>query len=82
MKKKKLRITVIKEEKGYSATTEIDDYFIGTEAESFEELKEHIVEAVNLAFEDVGIEYKQDDIRGYISDSVLNYNISKEEYGS
>ena len=62
-KEKKLPVTVMKEETGYSATIEIDDNFIGTEAESFEELKENLTEAVNLAFEDDGIEFTHNDLQ-------------------
>jgi hypothetical protein len=62
-KKKKLFVAVMKEETGYSATMDVDDHFIGTEAESFEELKEHLLEAVNLAFEDDGNEYTHTDFQ-------------------
>jgi len=63
MKKKNIPITVLKEDIGYSATAEIADRFIGTVAESFDELKNNILEAVNFAFEDDGIEYSLSEMR-------------------
>ncbi len=63
MKKSKVKITVIKEDKGYSATAIINDDFIATEAETFEELKSSILEAMNFAFEEQGIVYAINDIR-------------------
>ncbi len=61
MKTQKIKITVTKEDTGYSATGTVNNNFIGTEAESFEELKEMVLEAVNLTFED--IVYTIDDIQ-------------------
>ena len=52
MKRPKVKISVIKEDTGYSANTVVSGYFIATEAETFEELKANVLEAVNLAFED------------------------------
>jgi transcriptional regulator with XRE-family HTH domain len=63
MKKKKLPVTVIKEKAGYSATIEIDGHFIGTEAETFEELKDNLLEAVNLSFEEDGLEFSLYDLQ-------------------
>jgi len=63
MKKQAVKIRVIKEDKGYSATAIIDKHFIATESESFEELKTMIIQGLNLAFEDDGIEYMLDDLK-------------------
>ena len=63
MKKPKIKITITKEDTGYSASTVVDDNFIATEAETFEELKTNILEAVNLAFEEKGFVYSIDEIQ-------------------
>lgn len=63
MKKPKIKITVTKEDKGYSASSFVKDNFIATEGETFEELKHNILEAVNLAFEDKGFTYTIDEIQ-------------------
>jgi hypothetical protein len=57
MKKPKITMTVIKEDNGYSASAQIKDTFIGTQAEDMDELKNNIVDAVNLAFADKGVVY-------------------------
>jgi hypothetical protein len=62
MKKQKLNFTILKEEVGYSAFTEVGEYFISTQADSFSELKDNIIEATNLSFEDDGITYTIDEI--------------------
>lgn len=48
---------------GYSANTLVGDSFIATEAETFEELRINILEAVNLAFEDKDFVYALDEIQ-------------------
>jgi len=63
MKKPKIIMKVTKEDKGYSAHANIGDNFIGTQGETFEELKTMIVDAVNLAFEDKKFEYSIDEIK-------------------
>ena len=63
MKRQTVKIRVMKEDKGYSATTRVDNNFIATESESFDELKTMILEALNLAFEDKGIVYVINDLR-------------------
>jgi len=63
MKKTKINITVVKEDKGYSANTTADNNFIATEGNTFDELKANILEAVNLAFEEKGLIYNIDDIK-------------------
>ena len=56
-KKPKVVVNIIKEEKGYGATAKIDDKFIATNGDSFDELKEMVVDAVNLAVEEEGLQY-------------------------
>ena len=61
MKKPKIKIIVTKEDTGYSASTLVNTNFIATEAESFEELKTTILEAVNFSFEEKGFVYTIDE---------------------
>jgi len=63
MKKAKVKITVTKEDTGYSATALIGDNFIATESETFEGLKEMVLEAVNLSFEEKGFVYTLGDVQ-------------------
>ena len=63
MKKPKINMTIIKEDIGYSAHASVRDRFLATDGNTFEELKENIVEAVNLAFEDEGFSYVIDEIK-------------------
>ena len=63
MNKQTVSIRVIKEDKGYSATSKIDKNFIGTEAESFDELIRMILDAINLTLENNHIVFKQDDLK-------------------
>ncbi|HMQ06044.1 MAG TPA: hypothetical protein PKC30_02030 [Saprospiraceae bacterium] len=63
MKKPKIEITVTKEDTGYSANTLVNGNFIATEAETFEDLKANILEAVNLTFEDKSFVYTIDEIK-------------------
>lgn len=60
--RRKIKVTVIKEGAGYSATAAFENSFIATEAEAFEELKTGMLEALNFTFEDVGIEFALEDI--------------------
>jgi hypothetical protein len=62
MKKPKIKMTVIKEDTGYSAYTKVADDFIGTQVDNFDELKTMILDAVNLSFEDKSIVYSIDEI--------------------
>ncbi|MHA2032665.1 MAG: helix-turn-helix domain-containing protein [Candidatus Kariarchaeaceae archaeon] len=62
MKKQSVKIVVMKEENGYSATTRVDNNFIATESESFDELKTMILEALNLASENHGRTYEINDL--------------------
>jgi len=63
MRTRKVKVTVLKEDTGYSAIALIGDDFVGTEAESFEELKTNMIEALNFAYEELKIEYSLNDIR-------------------
>lgn len=63
MKKPKINITVVKEDTGYSANTLVENNFIATEGNTFEELKANILEAVNLAFEEKGFIYNINEIK-------------------
>lgn len=63
MKKKKVIVVVMKEDKGYSATAEIEDIFVATEADSYEEMKASFLEALNFGFEEECIVYTMDDLR-------------------
>ncbi len=63
MKKPKIKITVVKEDTGYSANTLVNGNFIATEAETFEELNTMALEAVNLAFEEKGFVYTIEEIQ-------------------
>lgn len=63
MKKPKIKIIVTKEDTGYSANTLVNSNFIATEAETFEELKTNVLEAVNLTFEDKGLAYTINEIQ-------------------
>ena len=62
MKKPKIVMTVMKEDSGYSATASVKEIHINTEGETLDELKQNIVEAVNLSFEDKGFVYNADEI--------------------
>ena len=55
-------MTIIKEESGYSATASVKEVHINTEGETLEELKENVLEAVNLSFEDKGFAYTANEI--------------------
>jgi hypothetical protein len=63
MKKPKINMTVIKEDAGYSANTLIENDFIATDGNTFDELKINILEAVNLTFEEKGFVYTIDEIK-------------------
>ena len=63
MGKPKINMTILKEDTGYSAYSLVGDLSINTQAEDFEELKENILEAVNLSFEDKGFNYTIDEIQ-------------------
>ena len=56
-------IRVMKEDRGYSATTIVGNDFIATESDEFDELKSMILEALNLAFENKGQVFEIDDLK-------------------
>jgi hypothetical protein len=62
MRKRKVKVVVIKEELGYSATAYIRNSFVATEADSFEELKTKMVEALHFTFEEEGRIYTVNDL--------------------
>ncbi len=62
MKKPVITMNIIKEEIGYSASASIQNKFIGTEGDDFDKLKDNILEAVNLTFQDFGFVYTIDEI--------------------
>jgi hypothetical protein len=62
-KKPSIMMTVIKEDTGYSAFAEVGNNSVHTDGESFEELKNNIIEAVNLTFEEEGYSYTIDEIK-------------------
>lgn len=63
MRKPKIKITITKEDTGYSANALVGENFIATEAETFEKLKANVLEAVNLSFEDKGFVYAIEEIQ-------------------
>ena len=63
MKKPNIKIKVTKEDAGYSASVLIKDNFIATEADTFEELKTNVLDAVNLAFENKGFTHTINEIK-------------------
>ena len=62
MKNRSVKIRVLKEDTGYSATAVIDNDFIASESETIDGLKTMILEAVNLAFQDRGYNYTIDNL--------------------
>ncbi|MFK7899358.1 MAG: hypothetical protein AB8B61_01235 [Cyclobacteriaceae bacterium] len=62
MKKPNIQFTIVKEDTGYSATAQVGDDFIATEGDSFNHLKEMVLEATNLTMEEKGFNYEGKDI--------------------
>jgi hypothetical protein len=62
MKKPRINVIITKEETGYSASTTVGNDFIGTQGDTYEELKSSILEAVNLAVEEKDINYAVEEI--------------------
>ena len=62
MMKPKITMTITKEDLGYSAHALVEDISINTQGDTFEELKEMIIEAVNLSFKDKSFTYTIDEI--------------------
>lgn len=63
MIKPKVKITIVKEDVGYSAHTLVKNKFIATEAETFDILLNDLLEAVNFTFEKEEISYKIEDLK-------------------
>ncbi|MDQ6890777.1 MAG: helix-turn-helix transcriptional regulator, partial [Bacteroidota bacterium] len=63
MKKPKVTMTILKEDIGYSATAKVGEVFIGTQGDTFDELKEMVLDAINLASKDLGFTYTIDEIQ-------------------
>jgi len=62
MRKPKIVMIITKEDLGYSAHALVENISINTQGDTFDELKEMILEAVNLSFEDKGFAYTIDKI--------------------
>jgi transcriptional regulator with XRE-family HTH domain len=62
MKKKKLTMTITKEDVGFSAHVLAQNISINTQGDDLDELKTNILDAVNLAFENERLIYTSDDI--------------------
>ncbi len=58
-----LVFTITKEDQGYSAYCQHGADHIFSDGESFEELKENILEATNLTYEEAGIKFSLADIQ-------------------
>jgi hypothetical protein len=63
MKKPLIIMDVVKEDGGYSAVFSEGDIFIGTQGDDLEELKNNILEAVNLAYLDKGFSFRMEEIQ-------------------
>ncbi len=63
MKKPKIKMIITKENQGYSAAAKVGDNLIATQGETFPELKEMILDVLNLTFEDENINYSLDEIQ-------------------
>ena len=63
MKKPKLHVTILKENVGYSATIVSKNKFIASEADTFDLLLTHLVEAINLTFEENGFFYQLNELK-------------------
>ncbi|PGH39449.1 MAG: transcriptional regulator [Candidatus Nephrothrix sp. EaCA] len=63
MKKPKLKITVAKEDAGYSAYAKFGHICIATQGDTLDELYAMALDAVNLSFEDLGYVYSVEEIQ-------------------
>jgi hypothetical protein len=63
MIKPKVKITIVKEDVGYSAHTLVKNKFMATEAETFDSLLNKLLEAINFTFEKEEISYKIEDLK-------------------
>jgi transcriptional regulator with XRE-family HTH domain len=62
MKKPKIKVIITKEITGYSASAILSGNFIGTEGESYDELKLNILESINFTFKEEGFIYSIEEI--------------------
>jgi predicted RNase H-like HicB family nuclease len=62
MKKPKINMTITKEDIGYSAHSLVNNISINTQGDTFEELKEMVLDALNLSFEEKGFTYGIDEV--------------------
>ena len=60
---KKIKVRVVKEDTGYSATAIVKDNFIATEAENFKDLQEYFLDAINFTFADKGLNFSLSQIQ-------------------
>ncbi len=63
MKKPKLTVIVIKEDKGFGATVESGNYFICAVGDTYQELEKDVLEAINFTFEEEGFVYTLDELK-------------------
>lgn len=63
MKKPEIIVTITKEDSGYSAHALVDGISINTQGETLEELREMILDAVNLSFVDKGYVFSEDELK-------------------
>lgn len=69
-----LEFTIIKEDQGYSAYCNYMDDFIATQADDFYTLKNNIIEAINLHFENQQYDYDFKDLKvNYDLPSFFNF---------
>ncbi len=62
-RKPSIKLTIIKEDLGYTAAGQWKNRGLVTCADSWEELQMMIIEMLNLAFEDLGFTYKIEEIQ-------------------
>jgi hypothetical protein len=61
-RKPKIKLTIIKEDQGYSAVGHWKNRSLITSGDNWQELQDMIIEMVNLVFEDLGFSYTIDEI--------------------
>lgn len=76
MKRNKIDVIIMKEKRGYSAYASINDDFIGTQGDSFDELKSNILDAINLLMQDSGTNFTLKDLN-YLLDLPSFFNFYK-----
>ncbi|MGK6351801.1 helix-turn-helix domain-containing protein [Parapedobacter sp. DT-150] len=62
-KKPTIKLNVIKEDIGYTAVGQWKDRHLITSGDTWDELKEMVVEMLNLMFEDLGFTYAIDEVQ-------------------